>query len=928
MSTLVGRSRELSALPGPAGGPSRGGAALLMVGEAGIGKSALLQQAAAVASEHGSRVLHLGPAGPSAAPAPFDALQRLLAPLAADAVTLTQAHRAALDVALRARPGSTPSRSLLGVAVLALLTATEQPVLALVDDLQEFDPASAEVLGYVARRVAGTNASVVVATRPDAGAAFDRVDVGRLRVGPLHADDARALLGRHHPALSHPVRERVLREARGNPLALLELPRSLSVPQQRGQAALPRPITVTGIVTDVFGARLAALPAPTREALLLLALDGTGSLDVLQAADGDGLLALAPAERAGLVKVEEELGRWHFRHPLLQPTVVTLADDRSRRRAHQRLAEVLHHVPARRAWHLAEATSGTDEHVAALLEDEARRRLRRGDPAGAAAHLLRAAALSEARGERARRQVHAALLDADATGDLRGAGELLAEAARAEPALTRSLPATLVASTMLLNGEGEAATAHRLLSEAIESYPGRDPDDALLEEALHALLLMSWFAGRPEHWHPFRRVLQELGPGAPALLDLVHRAFADPAGQAHGAIVDLERMVQAAATERDPVTVLRVALACAYVDRLGQVRPALRRVLADARENGAVVLALHALVSCTIDAWHSGEWDEALALAEEGVQLCEEHGYDRYAVMLGGYLGHLVGIARGDLDDAEDAAQELAVWAAGRGAGTATQFAEHLRCLAAIATGDYETAFAHACAVSAPGELAPYHPQALWLLLELVESAVRTGRHDAAARHVEVMAKRRLAELSPRLEMVTAGCAALLATGADARAEATRWFDRALAVPGGRRWPFDRARIQLAYGEHLRRTGRVPAARDELSAALDGFRMLGAAPWAGRASEQLRAAGVIGPVRARVQRPLTERERDVAALAARGLTNREIGDRLFLSPRSVGSVLYRVFPKLGITSRAALSAALAQPPGPDAGQAPRDGSAS
>jgi DNA-binding CsgD family transcriptional regulator len=329
------------------------------------------------------------------------------------------------------------------------------------------------------------------------------------------------------------------------------------------------------------------------------------------------------------------------------------------------------------------------------------------------------------------------------------------------------------------------------------------------------------------------------------------------------------------------------------------------------RDGGAVALAINALVSSCVDDWLTGQWDEAVELAAEGVRLCQRHGYRRYSVILGGYIDQLVRVARGDLDGGRAAAEEMAQWAMERGAGMTRLFAEHLHTLRAVALGDFEAAYRHVTRISPAGELAEYNPHALWVLFDLVESATRTNRHTAATAHVTAMRAKHIRDLSPRLRMLVDGCTALTCTGR----EAEEVFDSALAVSQGSRWPFDRARVQLAYGEHLHRA-KDPAAGTVLAEASATFHRLGAQPWERRAAATLRASGTrTGRPDAAYPPPegpaLTAREQQIANLAAQGLSNRQIGEQLYLSPRSVGAALYRIFPKLGITSRAALAAALA-----------------
>jgi DNA-binding CsgD family transcriptional regulator len=274
-------------------------------------------------------------------------------------------------------------------------------------------------------------------------------------------------------------------------------------------------------------------------------------------------------------------------------------------------------------------------------------------------------------------------------------------------------------------------------------------------------------------------------------------------------------------------------------------------------------------------------------------------------MILAGYHLPLVAVARGDTRAGLDAVDRTVEDMSARGVGLSAQFAHHVRALAAIGRGDFGEAYEQACAISPAGSFAPHTPQALWVVLELVEGATRSGRRASARAHVEAMEAAGIANLSPRLALCVAGCAAMVADTSDS-------YEKALAVRDADRWPFDQGRIRLAYGEHLRRKRRTDAARIQLTAALQIFQQLGARPWILRTSNALRAVGHSTAQTADDHVTLSAQERRIAELAAAGLSNREIGDRLHLSHRTVSSHLYRVFPKLGVTSRTALRDALSE----------------
>jgi DNA-binding CsgD family transcriptional regulator len=314
------------------------------------------------------------------------------------------------------------------------------------------------------------------------------------------------------------------------------------------------------------------------------------------------------------------------------------------------------------------------------------------------------------------------------------------------------------------------------------------------------------------------------------------------------------------------------------------------------------------MVSTCAGDWTTGRWDEAVALADEGVALAERLGYRRYTVILGWYIRSLVQAARGGQEEAVLAtADELAAWGEPRGVGMAAQFAAHVRGVVALGAGRWDEALAAVTAISPAGTLPAWTPHALWVALDLVEAAVRAGRREEAAAHAEALRRAGVARLSPRLELVTLGATAMAADD-DAAGPA---FDRALAVPHAGRWPFDHARVRLAHAEHLRRRRDLARAREEFREAIDTFDRLGAAPWSARAAAGLRASGRQATRPARPDTAdLSARDWRVLRLAASGLTNKQIGAQLYLSPRTVGATLYRLYPRFGITSRAALRDAL------------------
>jgi ATP/maltotriose-dependent transcriptional regulator MalT len=321
-------------------------------------------------------------------------------------------------------------------------------------------------------------------------------------------------------------------------------------------------------------------------------------------------------------------------------------------------------------------------------------------------------------------------------------------------------------------------------------------------------------------------------------------------------------------------------------------------------------LAIKALIQLARDDLATGQWDEAGQLAREAIELCDTHGYWSLA-WHARQIQAAVAAARGDYETTESLAAAMIQWAAPRRVRVMQYYASHALALAALGRGESEEAYQHASAISPAGTLASHVPHALWVIMDLVEAAVRTGRHAEAAAHVAVVCDADVAALSPRLALVAGGSAAIAAPDP----HATELFEEALAIAGIDRWPFDLARVQLAYGERLRRAQAARQSRLHLTAALQTFERLAARPWADRAAAELRATGQTKPRRqARDRDSLTPQELEIATLAASGLTNKQIGERLFLSHRTVSGHLHQTFPKLGITSRAALRDALASLP--------------
>ena len=905
---LVGRDRDIAVLRAFVDEAAAAGGALVVSGDVGVGKTALIEAAMSYAVLAGLRLLRATGAQ-FEANVSFSGLHQLLFPLLGSHLDqLDDVHRTALRSALGLHRGAAPEWMTLSHAALDLLTraASDTSTLIAVDDVPWLDRASGRVLAFIARRTAGTRLGFLATMRTGEEGLFDQAGIGAYELRPLSHISSETLLDNRYPALTARARYRLLSQAQGNPLALLELPIALSSQQAGRISAETLPLTKR--LQAVFAGRITALPERTRHALLMAVLDGTGDLRALRYGEpGSEADDLMPADRAQVISIDSATAHVSFRHPLIRSAVVELATDDERRRAHRILAERRSGEPARRAWHLAEASTGPDEHVAALLEEVAHANLYRGDSVSAITELLRAADLSPDGADRARRLAEAAYLGAIVTGDLRDVPALMDAARLADPRHGGSLAGAVAGAYHLLNETGDIDNAHRLLVGAIETLedPGDVGNNALVE-ALYTLLMVSFFGGRAELWPPFHAAVARLRPRPPQLLSILAHTFSDPARLAQPVLGELDAAIDRLATKTSPARIVRTAIAGSYLDRLAGCREPLWRAVRHGREGGAVTSAIEALFLLGIDAYFTGRWDDVQALADEGLALCRTYSYSLLQ-WVGQFLRALVATGRGDHATGQTLTEQMSRWAAPRRVGVVAAYAWHIKTLDALSRGDFDEAYRCASAVSPAGQLASHVPHALWLIMELVEAAARSGRSGDAAAHVAAAREARIGELSPRLALVLAGAAAMAASDRDYRNR----FEQALLVPDADRWPFDLARIRLAYGERLRRTQSPSDARTHLSAAIDAFDHLGARPWAERAGNELRATGLH---RERPGPPgdasLTAQQRQIAQLAAAGLSNKQIAERLFLSPRTVGYHLHQVFPKLGVTSRAALRDAL------------------
>jgi DNA-binding CsgD family transcriptional regulator len=878
-------------------------AVLVIRGEAGIGKTALLRYAARHVS--GFRVAQV--TGVQAEmELPFAGTHQLCAPLLDRLGALPQPQQDALNVALGLAPGEVPDRFRVGLAVLGLLSAAseERPLLCVVEDAQWLDAASGMILGFVARRLLAESVAILVSVRePNTRHDFDGLPELLLR--GLAEEDARTLLARAVPGpLDDPVRDRIVAETRGNPLALLDLPGSMSAAELAGGFELPPSTDLPRHLEDHYLQRAAELPEGTQRLLLLAAAEPIGDATLVwRAAHAVGIerAALAPAEDAQLVEVG---ARVRFRHPLVRSAIYRAAVLSERRAAHRALAAATDSEtdPDRRAWHRAQAAVGVDEEVAVELERSADRARGRGGAAAAAAFLAHAAELTPDPAERGRRALAAAQAKFEAAAS-DAALDLLATAELAPlDELQRAGLERLRAEIAFARTRGGDAPA--LLLEAARRL---EPLDAALARETHLeAMAAAMFAGRLGD-KPSVRDAAEAALTAPAppqpprpidlLLDGLATRFTEgftaglaPLRRALDAFRDLEGL-----TPRD---VRWLWLACRLAQDLWDDElwyELATRELRVARETGALsVLPIAATYRASLHV-HAGEFAAASSLIDEADAITQ--ATDMAPLKYGSLM---LAAWRGNEADGLELIKTGRVEATARGEGMALGVIDWATALLYNGCGRYAEALAAAERGSEHDDAGLY----AWALVELIEAGVRSGATHATSAALDRLSARTQASGTDWALGIEAGSRALLTDTRDAEPlyrEAVERLARSRGV-------VHLARARLLYGEWLRRENRRVDAREQLRAAHEMFSGIGAEGFAERARHELLATGETARKRSDDARGvLTPQEAHIARLARDGLSNPEIGAQLFISPRTVQYHLRKVFLKLDISSRNQLS---------------------
>ncbi len=896
---LVGRERERAVIDRLLEHAALGeSGAIVIRAEAGMGKTALLRYAADRARD----MLVLSVTGVEAeSDLDYSGLHSLVRPIIELLPRLPEPQRAALAAALGLAPAAGADRFLISAGVLSLLAAAaeDRPVLCLADDAQWLDVPSAGSLVFTARRLAAEGVVIVFAAREGERRRFDGPGLDELVLDGLDSTSAAALLDRSDRRLAPSVRDRLLADAAGNPLALIELPACLSDLQLRGRARMPDSIPLSSRLQLAFRQQIERLPRVTRSALLLAAADDAGELAVILPALCALDLpedALDSAERAGLIETDGR--RLIFRHPLVRSAAYASATSGERRRAHGALAEACRadeHAD-RRLWHLAVATLVADEEIADGLEAAAERSRARGGHASAATAFERAASLSETESARGRR-----------LGAAAQAAYVAGQVDRASDLVNRSLPiADADDRAHLLGLRGVIDANAGLLPDAVRTVLegialSKDPSQRL--RMLLEACLMATYIGNIERLAAICRRATEFPPATDIDRFIVILLTAG-AAELEGDYAQAERLtvdaVELASRLDDAQCLIWASVTAGRAGTQGDGLPYANRAVRVARERALVSTLPYALQAQAAQLLGLGRFDLVYSSAEEGRRLALDIGQPWMASLNVSYLS-IVDALRGaePLVHARNDEQQALV--ASSGPTRITANVAYGEGLLELGLGRPSEALEHLL-IPINSVRPQSNPVVVRAVPDAVEAAVRAQRPDNVRDEYAAFESWVERFPHPARRALLARCRALIdESGAE------RHYHDGLRLAGALS-PFDRARTELLYGEWLRRNRRRIDARVHLRSALDAFEQLRVTPWADRARAELRASGETARRRDPSTRDeLTPQELHIAGLAAGGLTNPEIGAQLFLSPRTIDYHLRKVFAKLGIASRAELA---------------------
>lgn len=901
---LVGRAAEIEMINGLLDGVLERGATLLVHGEAGVGKSALLSLAAIHARSRGMRVLTTAGVQ-SEARLPFAGLHRLVRPVLPELDELPETQREALQAAFGQTGDAEAGFFRVALAALDLLsnTAARMPVLAIAEDAHWLDRSTIDVLSFVARRLESERIILLAALRDGYENLPLELGLPGFRLGELDDESSRMLLDARAPGLDPALRDQLLATAAGNPLALVELP--LAWQNAEVGAVVPELLPLTARLQQAFAARTAEMSSATRTLLLVAAVDEEGVVSEVRQATasivGDAMADASfdqPAA-AGLVSIGDSHVR--FRHPLVRSAIYQAASVDERHAAHAALADMLIAQPDRRAWHRAASTIAPDAAVATELISTADRAQRRGGASVAMAALERAAHFSKEPGERDQVLLRAAELSFE-LGRQDTFDRLLDQVAPSEIGPMHRAHLTWLRG---LFDEGLGGGAGRIAPMVLNAEEVARAGQADLSlKLLWSAALQCWFSDPDETTRGRIVAAADQIPGDeddPRRLAVL--AFAAPVERGADVMARLPGL--ASAVEHDAGAARVVGTAATAV---GAFETAARLLAASAvglRSQGRLGLLARTL---TLQAWsaaHRVDFSVAIPVAEEAERLAQETGQPLIVAVARATQALVAGL-RGDDARAEalaTAAERVAIPIDAHAVLAAVQ---HARGVAALAVGRHAEAFDYLVRLHDGDDHSYHYFMRTFSVGDLTEAAVRSDRAAEASPIIADMEAIAARTPSPLLHAGLAYARSVLASDEDAESV----FNAAMEPTAA--WPFLRARTLLAQGMWLRRRRLASGSRAPLRAARDTFEALGTTTWADRARGELRASGETSRRRTPDARDeLSPQELQIAHMAGEGLTNREIGQRLFLSHRTVSSHLYRIFPKLGITSRAELGGALA-----------------
>lgn len=917
---MLGRTRELEIGVAELDSvvASGAGRCLVIEGEPGLGKTTLMAELAARAAALGFRELRCAGVQ-SQAGIGFAGLHELIYPLLRHAERLPSRQRGAVLTAFGIDDGPPPERLLVNLAVLGLIeeASQEQPLVLVIDDAQWLDPSTLDVLTFVGRRLANAATLMLCAVRPDTGGQPQHLkDLPRLQLDALDAGSAATLLDQvidNNTDLTHlddSTRSRILAEASGNPLAVVELATAVADDGTVEHPLSDAPLPTTRRIENAFLGQLACLTDEEQTLLLLVATAGTLTVQELTRAAttlGVGDRALGTLHSCGLMKMHAD--RIEVRHPLIRSAAYGAANLPTRAAAHRALAAALG-SRTRAVWHTAAATYGPDEAVAAELDHAAAAASATGAHAEAVAALRRAAVISPEQDDKVRR-LTAAAESARLAGQGADALRIIDEATALRPAAHEAVQLEITRYVLAAMGGAPGRTAMELVEQAERFSSVADPRVRYGQGFL--------LAAASIRWQMYGQVDRDRDVIADALGRAQSTEVADPVTEKTVAamLVIAEASVNhrlrasAFATQvksllddfdADPLLLSAIALASEYTWNIDAAIDGWSALLACAATVSSPVHESDGLRGRAQFQVHTGGLREAQVSADAAMRLADGADLAGEAAAAAATLGRVLAW-RGDFAAAGTAiargyeylsTDSDVVWNA------------HLQWasgLAALTVGDAAKAVADLSRLAA-------HPQIeLWAVGDLTEAAVAAGQPHLARPAVERALDEAAHIDSPFLAMLAQRCLAeLSADSADAEAG----FVRAVAEGANSSATLELARTQLAFGQWLRRRRRIIASREYLASAAHIFASSGARPWADIANAELRAAGVTaGPATATsAAESLTAQELHIAQLAAEGLTNREIADRIYLSHRTVAAHLYHVFPKLGVTTRSQLGAAL------------------